>query len=122
MNGEDEPAFVDTNVLVYALEEEPTAKQEAGLALVSRLMQERRFRLSTQVIQELFVTLIRKAHPPGAIQPVLDHLDTLSEWEPVVIDYGMIRRAAILTAEASISLGRSDRRRRGAQRRPDAVY
>jgi predicted nucleic acid-binding protein len=60
MSDETAPAFVDTNVLVYAFDKSPTPKKRIAERLMLELMDQDRLRVSTQVLQELFVTLTRK--------------------------------------------------------------
>jgi predicted nucleic acid-binding protein len=52
--------FVDTNVLVYALDEEQGERHETARALIEDLWESEGGVLSTQVLQELYVTLTRK--------------------------------------------------------------
>ena len=61
MSGDSALGFVDTNVLVYAFDKTGSAKQRAAQRLMNKLMEEDRLRVSTQVLQELYVTLTRKA-------------------------------------------------------------
>lgn len=56
--------FVDTNVLVYALDEEQGNRHVTAGALVAELWETERGVLSTQVLQELYVTLTRKLRKP----------------------------------------------------------
>ena len=105
MNDDDGgPAFLDTNVFVYAQESTPSAKQSVARELIERLVTEHRLRISTQGVQELFHTLIRKAKKPLSWKDALAYLDDLAKWQPLVNDFDAIRRAAVLTGEASISL------------------
>ena len=60
MTAERDPAFVDTNVLVYAFDKSDSPQKAIAQRLLNELMEEDRLRLSTQVLQELFVTLTRK--------------------------------------------------------------
>jgi predicted nucleic acid-binding protein len=52
--------FFDTNVLVYVFDRAEPAKQAQAQALVTEHMTARDMALSTQVLQELYVTLTRK--------------------------------------------------------------
>jgi len=56
--------FVDTNILVYAHDLDAGAKHEAARELVSQLWESKQGVLSTQVIQELYVTLTKKIPKP----------------------------------------------------------
>ena len=60
MTGERALSFVDTNVLVYAFDKSSSPKKRVAQRLMNELMEEDRLRVSTQVLQELFVTLTRK--------------------------------------------------------------
>ena len=53
------PVFVDTNVLIYALDPRNAAKQRAAQAWLTRCWQERSGRVSTQVLNEFYVNLVR---------------------------------------------------------------
>jgi predicted nucleic acid-binding protein len=57
-------SFVDTNVLVYALDEDQGKRHETARALVEELWETEQGVLSTQVLQELYVTLTRKLRRP----------------------------------------------------------
>src|SRR5687767_12068204 len=75
--------FVDTNVLVYAHDNSAGVKHDRARGLVERLWQDRSGVLSTQVLQELYVSLrkARRALPASeARQIVADYL----RWEIVV--------------------------------------
>ena len=60
MTAERAPCFVDTNVLVYAFDKSSSPKKRIAQRLMNRLMTEDTLRVSTQVLQELFVTLTSK--------------------------------------------------------------
>ena len=55
--------FVDTNVLVYAVDGSEKVKQPAARAWMERLWLTGRGRLSAQVLQEYYVTVTRKLTP-----------------------------------------------------------
>jgi predicted nucleic acid-binding protein len=76
----------------------PVAQQ-----LLRRLMTDRTLRTSTQVLQELFVTLTRKIRSPLATDQALHNLDRIATWPVVVFDYSVIREAIELSARHSFS-------------------
>jgi len=80
MTVEPAPGFVDTNVLVYAFEKSDSPKKQAAQRLINELMDEDRLRISTQVLQELFVTLTRKVKRPCSIEEALAVLEALAAW------------------------------------------
>jgi len=103
MPGETSPGFVDTNVLVYALEKNDSPKKRAAQQLLNELMAEDRLRVSTQVLQELFVTLTRKVRRPCSSTEALGVLEDLAAWPVTVVDYLAIRSAVGLADHAKLS-------------------
>jgi predicted nucleic acid-binding protein len=96
-------SFVDTNILVYAFDRSNSPKKRIAQRLMNELMEQDRLRVSTQVLQELFVTLTRKAKPPCSNEEALAVLEDLTAWPLVMIDYPSIRAAVGLAAQARIS-------------------
>jgi len=103
MSGERFLGFVDTNVLVYAFEKGGSPKKRAAQHLMNELMEEDRLRLSTQVLQELFVTLTRKVSQHCSIEEALAVLEDLTAWPLMVVDYAAIRTAIGLADQARLS-------------------
>jgi predicted nucleic acid-binding protein len=60
----DELTFVDTNVLVYAYDADAGTKHDAARAHLEALWQDETGLLSTQVLQEFYVTVTRKVRRP----------------------------------------------------------
>jgi predicted nucleic acid-binding protein len=56
--------FVDTNILVYAHDADAGEKHAAAAKTVADLWESRKGIISTQVLQELYVTLTRKVVSP----------------------------------------------------------
>jgi len=79
-------AFIDTNVLVYAHDRGAGDRHSQAKALLTRLWQRRCGVLSTQVLQEFYVNVRRKAakpvSPAEARRLIADYL----RWEVVVND------------------------------------
>ncbi len=103
MNGEEILSFVDTNVLVYAFDKSSSPKKRVAQQLMNELMEEDRLRLSTQVLQELFVTLTRKVSQPCSTEEALALLEELSAWPLMIIDYSAIRAAGSLAHKVQLS-------------------
>ena len=97
------PSFVDTNVLVYAFDKRSSQKKLVAQRLMNELMEEDRLRVSTQVLQELFVTLTRKVSRRCSIQEALGILEDLTAWPLMVVDYAAIRMAGGLADQAKLS-------------------
>ena len=103
MSGEIAPAFVDTNVLVYAFDKSPTPKKRIAQRLMLELMDQGRLRVSTQILQELFVTLTRKVSQCCSTEEALAVLEDLTAWPLMTVDYAAIRAAVGLADQAKLS-------------------
>jgi len=78
--------FVDTNVLVYAYDRGAGSKHEIALSHVQKLWLEGNGALSTQVLQELYVNVRRKAQKPISIDQARALISDYLAWNPVVND------------------------------------
>jgi len=85
------PVFVDTNVLIYALDESNPQKQDAARLWRAELWRSRRGRISFQVLQEFYLKVTKKW--PAAKQEARSEIRDLLAWQPVVIDEAMVERA-----------------------------
>ncbi len=103
MTAEKDLAFVDTNVLVYAFDKSSSPKKRVAQRLINQLMDEDRLRVSTQVLQELFVTLTRKVSKRCSSDEALAVLEDLTAWPLMAVDYAAIRAAVGLAGQAKIS-------------------
>jgi len=98
-----EPRFVDTNILVCSFDSSDPKKQKVARQLLDELMESDRLRLSTQVLQELFVTLTHKVKTPCSSQRALEVMEDLAAWPVSLIDFKAIKTAIGLAGEAKIS-------------------
>ena len=96
-------AFIDTNVIVYAFCSDDPVKSPVAQHLLEELMSTNRLCLSTQVLQETFVTLTRKGDSSTSESFALEALDNLAKFHLTIIDYRLIRHAAQLVARDSLS-------------------
>jgi predicted nucleic acid-binding protein len=64
-------------------------------------LEQDRICLSTQILQELYVTLTRKAGIP--VETALSVLDDLSQWLVFSVDYRAIRDAVIIARDSCLS-------------------
>lgn len=97
------PSFVDTNILVYAFAGSDPRRSPVAQQLLRELMTQEALCTSTQVLQELFVTLTRKIKPPIASEQAVRYLDRIATWPVVLLDYKVIRAAIDLAARHSLS-------------------
>ena len=88
--------FVDTNLLVYAYDSSAGKKWRTSLEVLSLLWSHRTGVLSTQVIQELFVSLTQKVKNPILPETAKEIISDLLRWPLVVNDRGNILRAVDL--------------------------
>jgi predicted nucleic acid-binding protein len=85
--------FADTNVLVYTFDPSQGEKHLIAAGICRELLEQDCLCLSTQVLQELYVTLTRKARVP--VESALSVLDDLSQWPVFTVDYRAIRDAIV---------------------------
>ena len=115
-------AFVDTNVIVYAHDRMDRAKGERARALLERLARDGSLTVSTQVLQESYNALIRKAlvEPSKALFAVeqlaacrvvgsnadfvldalrLSRRSRLSVWDALIVQAALAARCTVLFTE-----------------------
>jgi predicted nucleic acid-binding protein len=76
--------FVDSNVLIYAVDEGNPKKHEAAKLWRAELWKSRCGRVSFQVLQEFYANVTRKC--PPARDQVQAEIHNLLSWRPVSID------------------------------------
>jgi predicted nucleic acid-binding protein len=76
----DEPIFVDTNVLVYSYDVDAGEKHEMAKSVVVDLWGSRAGAVSTQVLQEFYLTVTRKVPKPLTRQEARNVIDTYRAW------------------------------------------
>jgi predicted nucleic acid-binding protein len=76
--------FVDTNILVYALDRYSGAKHARANALVAQLFRSGEGIVSTQVLQELAVSLRRKVGRPLGTSEVRRIIEDFDTWKVFV--------------------------------------
>ncbi len=72
--------FVDTNVLVYAFDADAGPKQKIAIDLLAGLWDGKSGRLSTQVLQEFYVSVTRKLATRVSKQAARRAVDLYSSW------------------------------------------
>lgn len=82
------PAFVDTNILLYAVS---TADSEIDKSRISRqILVDGDWCLSTQVLQEFYVNAVRKLAQPLSEKAALAFIERLTQVQPLAIDLGVV--------------------------------
>jgi len=97
------PAFVDTNVLVYAEDASAGRKHALARDLLVKLWNDADGVLSVQVLQELYVTLTRKVGKPPSSAKALDIVKEYLSWVVVDNTPKLLVAAASLQQRAQIS-------------------
>lgn len=95
--------FVDTNILVYAHDSTAQTKHERARELIEQLWRDRRGVISTQVLQELYVNVRRKAKRPLSLSYATEILEDYAVWEIVVNDTDSILEAVALEHRFQLS-------------------
>lgn len=93
MSGKVEWQFVDTNILVYAHDISAGDKHTRAKSLIKDLWQSGHGCLSTQVLQEFYVTMVQKVAKPMRPEIAARIITDLSQWRMHVTDVGDILEA-----------------------------
>ncbi|MBW1910516.1 MAG: PIN domain-containing protein [Deltaproteobacteria bacterium] len=86
--------FVDTNILVYAHDLDAGNKHEIARGIVLELWESRSGMLSTQVLQEFYMTLTRKIPTLLAKPTVRGIVKSYFNWDVVLNDARIILQAS----------------------------
>jgi predicted nucleic acid-binding protein len=85
--------FVDTNILVYAHDRSAGLKHRRAQRLLEELWDSGRGALSTQVLQELCISLRRKVSRPFPMEELRSLVQDYSTWEVVTNTPASVLRA-----------------------------
>jgi predicted nucleic acid-binding protein len=98
-----ERVFVDTNVLVYLFDADDPAKQRMVQNLLSNRDLRARLILSTQVLQEFYVSVTRKLATPLDPEAAFQAVQDLAAFPVVQIDPPLILLAIQRSRKAKVS-------------------
>lgn len=96
--------FVDTNVLVYAFDSDARGKRARASEILDSHGGERELVISTQVLQEFYVTVTRKLGAPLTPEGALASVRDLAKLPVVQIDPSAVLRAIELAQAHQVSL------------------
>jgi predicted nucleic acid-binding protein len=85
--------FVDTNVLVYARDAAQPGKQPVAGTWMDRLWATAEGRLSSQVLNEFYVTVTRKLRPGLSLAEARAEVMELMAWTPIPVTDDIVRHA-----------------------------
>lgn len=91
--------FFDTNILVYAAIGVEQNKRQRALSLIDS----ENFGTSAQVLQEFFVTVVKKAAVPLTASEALQWIEQFAEFPCQPIDHRLVRIAVELSQRYRIS-------------------
>jgi predicted nucleic acid-binding protein len=99
----DLAAFVDSNVLVYAVSDDEPEKQARAREIVARGFTEGCFAISTQVMLEVYVNITRKARIGLPAREAFEYIRALAEWPVVAMTPELVLSALDLAERSKIS-------------------
>lgn len=85
------PVFVDSNILLYAVDDADPRKQRAARDWRAELWKSRLGRVSFQVLNEFYVNALRLK--PAASGEARAEVRDLLAWNPVVVDAAVMERS-----------------------------
>ncbi len=84
------PVFVDSNIFLYAVDDDDPRKQQVARDWRAELWKSRLGRVSFQVLNEFYVNAVRLK--PAASDQARAEVRDLLAWKPVVVDAAVIER------------------------------
>jgi predicted nucleic acid-binding protein len=93
--------FLDTNVLVYAAAGRGAGESKRKQAL--GLIETKEFGLSAQVLQEFYVTVVRKIEVPLTPHEALEWIEQFEQFPCLAVDAGLVKTAVELSERHQIS-------------------
>ena len=97
-------AFVDTNILVYAVAADHPKKQKVARGIVERGFTKGCYAISCQVLLELYVTLTRKVVKPLDQNEALRFTTALTAWDVVETTTDLVLAACVLARRHGLSV------------------
>lgn len=85
--------FIDTNVLVYAYDTSAGAKHKRALEIMEHCWNSGEGIISSQVLQEFFVSVTRKIAKPLDVITAKEIIKDLMKWKTVTVDGEIILEA-----------------------------
>ena len=95
--------FVDTNVLVYAVDAGAGERHVSARNWMTTLWEREIGRLSIQVLQEFYVTVTRKLRPGLTTAEAQREVRALVAWAPIEISPDVLERAWFIESRYGLS-------------------
>ena len=96
--------FLDTNVLVYAYDGDAGPKQERAQSILAAAGGSGRYAISSQVLQEFYVTVTRKLERPVSPADAAQAVAALTKLPVVLLDAGSVLAAIQRSQARQVSL------------------
>lgn len=97
----DELVFVDTNILLYAVDRIDPVKQARAAAWLDSLWKSGRGRLSWQVLSEFNLNAVKMMD--ASPEETRERVELLAEWQPTGMTLGLAQRAWFWSDSAKLS-------------------
>ncbi|MCV2365699.1 PIN domain-containing protein [Paucibacter sp. DJ1R-11] len=88
-----EPVFVDTSVLILSEDGAQPEAREQAMAVLRLLWQQRRGRLSTQVLNDFYRLVTTRIQPPMPNGDARAEVRRYQRWQPWAIDHATVESA-----------------------------
>jgi predicted nucleic acid-binding protein len=88
--------FVDTNILIYAHDQDAGVKRERAIEHLRTLWDSNRGAVSVQVLQEFYVNVTRKIASPVALPLAREVIETYGTWIRAATTVDTVMRASHL--------------------------
>ena len=98
-----ENTFVDTNIFVYFRDSANESKQLIASECLSKLWENKTGYISTQVLNEYFVTVTKKIRIPLSVSDAWSDIEELEKWNPVNLDFELLKTAYQAISNYSLS-------------------
>jgi predicted nucleic acid-binding protein len=95
--------FVNTNILIYCRDASEKLKQPVAKKCIEKLWFDHTGVISTQVLNEYYVTVTKKLKPGMTQKDAWDDVCALMAWSPLSIDLAILHLAKIIEEKYSIS-------------------
>jgi predicted nucleic acid-binding protein len=95
--------FLDTNIIVYAYDISDKEKHDKAVELLETIWESGAGVISTQVLQEFFVTVTKKIASPLGVTITKEIINDLSKWDIIVNNVAVILNAINIQQEHKFS-------------------
>lgn len=95
--------FVDTNIFVYSRDASEKLKQPHAIKCLEKLWREQTGVISTQVLNEYYVTVTNKLKPGMTQKDAWEDVCALMAWAPVPIDISVLHQAKLIEEKYCVS-------------------